>query len=206
MRRPDADAVARRRDVVLAGHRGDAGSARAALHDDDDGVRASALGALQRCSALSSAELLAALDDASALVRDRALTIAAIHGADEQLDRRLVALLADDDTTVAETAAWAIGERPHAGTASVAALCTMAVEHDDALCREAAVAALGSLGDPAALGAILHATSDRATVRRRAIIALAAFDGPEVDAALTRALEDRDWQVRQAAEDLLADD
>jgi hypothetical protein len=36
------------------------------------------------------------------------------------------------------------------------------------------------------------------------VIALAAFEGPEVDAALRRALEDRDWQVRQAAEDLLA--
>ena len=30
--------------------------------------------------------------------------------------------------------------------------------------------------------------------------------GPEVDAALQRALTDRDWQVRQAAEDLLGID
>jgi uncharacterized membrane protein len=40
-------------------------------------------------------------------------------------------------------------------------------------------------------------------VRRRAVIALAPFDGPEVDDALERARTDRDWQVRQAAEDLL---
>jgi len=40
-------------------------------------------------------------------------------------------------------------------------------------------------------------------VRRRAVLALAPFDGPEVDEALRTALEDRDWQVRQAAEDLL---
>ena len=51
--------------------------------------------------------------------------------------------------------------------------------------------------------AILAATADKATVRRRAVIALAPFEGPEVDAALERARDDRDWQVRQAAEDLL---
>jgi hypothetical protein len=43
-------------------------------------------------------------------------------------------------------------------------------------------------------------------VRRRAVIALAPFAGPEVDAALERARTDRDWQVRQAAEDLLQED
>ena len=68
--------------------------------------------------------------------------------------------------------------------------------------REAAVAALGAIGDPAGLPAILAATSDKPAVRRRAVLALAPFDGPEVDAALERALSDRDWQVRQAAEDL----
>ena len=55
------------------------------------------------------------------------------------------------------------------------------------------------------LPAILGATQDKATVRRRAVIALAPFEGPEVDTALERARTDRDWQVRQAAEDLLAD-
>ena len=36
------------------------------------------------------------------------------------------------------------------------------------------------------------------------LVSLAPFDGPEVTAALNEALSDRDWQVRQAAEDLLA--
>jgi hypothetical protein len=36
------------------------------------------------------------------------------------------------------------------------------------------------------------------------VLALAPFEGPEVDAALERARTDRDWQVRQAAEDLLS--
>ncbi|MDP9440891.1 MAG: HEAT repeat domain-containing protein, partial [Actinomycetota bacterium] len=74
--------------------------------------------------------------------------------------------------------------------------------HPDALCREAAVAALGAIGDPAGVPAILAATTDKPAVRRRAVLALAPFDGPEVEAALQRALTDRDWQVRQAAEDL----
>src|SRR5437588_591086 len=74
--------------------------------------------------------------------------------------------------------------------------------HDDALVREAAVAALGAIGDELGLPAILAATADKPAVRRRAVLALAPFDGPEVDAALARARSDHDWQVRQAAEDL----
>jgi HEAT repeat protein len=78
-----------------------------------------------------------------------------------------------------------------------------AENHDDALVRESAVAALGAIGDPAAKEAILKACSDKPAVRRRAVLALAAFEGPDVEAALNAALSDRDWQVRQAAEDLL---
>ena len=54
----------------------------------------------------------------------------------------------------------------------------------------------------AALGAL---TRLGALTEAEAAVALAAFVGPEVDAALQQALNDRDWQVRQAAEDLLAD-
>jgi HEAT repeat protein len=77
-------------------------------------------------------------------------------------------------------------------------------QHPDALVREAAVAALGCIGTPEAKAPVLHAIADKATVRRRAIIALAAFEGDDVEAALALATGDRDWQVRQAAEDLLA--
>ncbi len=85
---------------------------------------------------------------------------------------------------------------------SLSALADVTRGHRDALAREAAVAALGALGDPDALPAILEACRDKPAVRRRAVLALAPFDGPEVDAAITAALTDRDWQVRQAAEDL----
>jgi len=69
--------------------------------------------------------------------------------------------------------------------------------------REAAVAALGARGDERTLPVVLRACDDKPAVRRRAVLALAAFEGPEVEARLQRALTDRDWQVRQAAEDLL---
>lgn len=110
--------------------------------------------------------------------------------------------LLDTDDTVVEIAAWAWGEHPPAIDRAFDLLLTITTEHTDALCREAAVAALGALGDPRAVPTILRATTDRATVRRRAIIALAPFDGPEVAEAIEHARSDRDWQVRQAAEDL----
>ncbi|MGH9051307.1 MAG: HEAT repeat domain-containing protein, partial [Acidimicrobiia bacterium] len=104
-----------------------------------------------------------------------------------------------------EAAAWALGElalsdAPRAR--AVTTLARVATGHDDPLAREAAVAALGALGDPAGLPAVLAACTDKPAVRRRAVLALAPFSGPEVDAALERALTDRDWQTRQAAEDL----
>ena len=78
-----------------------------------------------------------------------------------------------------------------------------ATTHDDPLVREAAVAALGAIGDPRAVDAVLRACDDRPAIRRRAVIALAAFDGDRVEQRLRAALEDTDWQTRQAAEDVL---
>ena len=65
------------------------------------------------------------------------------------------------------------------------------------------MAALGAIGDPAGLPAVLAALGDKPTVRRRAAVALAGFDDPRVEPALREAAGDRDWQVRQAAEELL---
>ena len=166
-------------------------------------MRAAALGALHRADGLTESDLVDALADPDAGVRRRALEIvAALQGGDAATGVAIVALLDDPDETVVEVAAWACGERDPAEPGSVERLITLAGSAPDALVREAAVAALGAIGDPAGLPAILAATTDKATVRRRAVIALAPFDGPEVDAALHAALDDRDWQVRQSAEDL----
>ncbi|HMQ28880.1 MAG TPA: HEAT repeat domain-containing protein [Acidimicrobiales bacterium] len=192
----------RRREAALAGHTGDEATARALAGDPEPGTRATALGALGRLGALTADDLRAALDDPDPGVRRRAAEEVAAHDAGPAVS--LLPALADPDPTVVEVAAWASGEREPPEPGVVTALCRIATDHDDALCREAAVAALGAIGDAAALPTILAATADKATVRRRAVIALAPFEGPEVDAALARALTDRDWQVRQAAEDLLA--
>jgi HEAT repeat protein len=117
----------------------------------------------------------------------------------------LIELLHDEDVTVTEAAAWALGElgEPAATGGAVERLSEVVREHADPIAREAAVAALGALGDERGLEAILAACEDKPAVRRRAVLALAPFEGEDVEAALQRALEDRDWQVRQAAEDLL---
>jgi HEAT repeat protein len=173
------------------------------LGDEDPRVRAAALAALVRAAPTEAATAAwrSALIDDAALVRRRAAELTAQLNADPT---PLLALLDDADVTVIEAAAWALGERAQdAITAgAVAALARTTEIHADAIAREAAVAALGALGDPHGLPAILHACTDKPTVRRRAVLALAPYEGPEVEAALERALEDRDWQVRQAAEDL----
>jgi HEAT repeat protein len=189
----------------LAGHAGDVATARAALADDDASVRATALGALARADDLQPADLEAALRDGDVRVRRRAVELVASLDRGAAAGISLLALLEDPEPTVVEVTAWACGERSPAEPGAVAALAALATGHDDALIREAAVAALGSIGDLAGLPAILTATADKATVRRRAVLALAPFDGPEVDEALAKARTDRDWQVRQAAEDLTGD-
>jgi HEAT repeat protein len=181
-----------RRRAAVAGHRGDETGARALLTHPDAGVRAVALHALARMGAVTEHDLVAALGDPSAEVRRRALADAVpATGID------LRPLLADPESTVAEQAAWALGER--GDTAAVDAL-VAAATHSDALVREAAVAALGALQDERGRAAILAATGDKPAIRRRAVLALASFDGDDVDAALARAAEDPDWQVRDAAD------
>ena len=198
-----ADALQRRRDVAVAGHVGDLVLSLAHLNDPDPGVRAIALGAVHRSGGLTSGHLQAGLADADPAVRCRGLElIAALTGQGPAADVALLPLLDDPEDVVVETAAWAAGERMPPEFGTVARLAELATGAEDALIREAAVAALGSLGDEAALPAILAATTDKATVRRRAVLALAPFEGDEVDAAFERARDDRDWQVRQAAEDL----
>lgn len=189
----------------MAGHKGDVAAARGLLDDPDPGVRATALGALHRAGGLAAGDVSSAAADVDPGVRRRAVEVIAALGTDPGHRATAVSLrplLDDPDPTVTEAAAWACGERlpPEPGT--VERLADLAEGHDDGLVREAAVAALGAIGDPAGLAAVLVACDDRATVRRRAVIALAAFEGPDVDAALARARTDRDWQVRQAAEDL----
>jgi HEAT repeat protein len=192
-----------RRAVALAGHTGDLATAEAGLAAADPDVRATALGALERLGALDDDRVRAAFDDPDPIVRRRAVTIAARHP-----DVDLLGPLHDGDHAVVEVAAWASGEHERVSDAELTALVELAGEGDDPLVREAAVAALGAIGDDRGLDAILAATGDRPAIRRRAVLALAPFVAPDhhragdVAAALARAAGDHDWQVRQAAEDV----
>jgi len=172
--------------------------------DPDARVRSVALSTLVRAAPRRSAARAwrVAARDADPNVRRRAAELApALRG--NASAGVLLALLADTQPLVAEAAAFALGEHPSATPRVITALSRAATGHADALVREAAVAALGAIGDASALPAVLAACDDKPAVRRRAVLALAAFEGREVDARLRQALEDRDWQTRTAAEQLL---
>lgn len=182
--------------MTLAARRGDVAFARAALTDADAKVRAAALSALSRIGELREGEVEAAIADPDATVRRRICELST-----HTPPGAFTMLLNDADPAVVEAAAFACGEQEIA--LAVDALVEVATDHGDPLCRESAVAALGVLGLESGLPAVLKATTDVAAVRRRAVIALSNFDGAEATEALQHALQDRDWQVRQAAEDVL---
>jgi HEAT repeat protein len=223
--------VVRRRRAVLAGHRGDRREAARLTADPDPTVRAAALGALLRLGELDDDALVRGLGDSDAGVRRRACSLAGRRAdaggadpgvadpgvadpgvaddgvADDVVIDGLARATADRDSSVVETAAWALGEfGPRCGPEAIAELGRVARDHSSPVCREAAVAALGAVGHPDSLAVVLAALDDTPNIRRRAVIALVAFDDPLVDEGLRRCLEDRDWQVRQAAEELLTDD
>lgn len=194
----DPDHLERRRRVVIAGHSGDVALVRSGLDDTDAGVREAALGAMARLGNFDIDTARRFAVDPEPRVRRRVAELSAALS-----DFDLSPLLSDGDSSVVETAAWACGEQVEIADATLRRIIELATDHDDVLVREAAVAALGAIGDERGLPAILHGCSDKPAIRRRAVLALAPFDGPDVDAALKSALDDRDWQVRQAAEDLL---
>ena len=189
------------RALAVAGHAGDEPTARAAFTADDPVARELALGALHRMGSLTDADLAAAMTDPHPAVRRRSVLLAATRPDVSVLDA-----LDDPDTTVVEAAAWTCGEqqplRASVDDTVLERLISLATAASDALVREAAVAALGAIGDERGLPAVLAGCADKPAVRRRAVLALAPFDGPEVTSALQAALEDRDWQVRQSAEDV----
>ena len=214
----DRDPGVRRRGATIAGRH-----AAAAAHDDDD---ADAAAGSPAASGSPDPSVPAAADVACA-ARARTDDAAAAHAAagspatpadrcipddtTADLAEQGAALLVatdDADDAVVEAAAWALGELPLAArpTGTVARLSALATGHPDPLCQEAAVAALGAIGDPGGLDAVLHALGGRPPLRRRAAVALAAFDDPRADEALQRCRSDRDWQVREVVEELMGPD
>ena len=189
--------IERRQQLVQLAREGDLSLAKELFGDDDPRVRASSIAVLCENDVLDESLIALGLSDPHPLVR-----MAMARAAAQNPLISVLELLSDEDYSVVEVACWAAGEQTECSDPLVEALSVIALEHEDALCRESAVAALGALGDVRGLESILEATQDIATVRRRAVIALAPFEGQAVTDALQLALSDRDWQVRQAAEDL----
>ncbi len=195
----------RRRRVAVAAHSGGDAVARRGLLDPDPGVQVAALGALDRLGLLTADDVIGVLGRGDIALRRRAVDAAPTvrgRGSRAALPAALTGALADPDPLVVVGAAWYLGERRH--RAAVPRLVATARHHADPRCREGAVAALGAIGDPAGLQAVLDALGDKPAVRRRAAVALAGFDDPRVETALVAvAADDRDWQVREAANELL---
>jgi len=163
-----------------------------------------ALRGVVRQRLVTSDDWKSALRDPDVEVRREALNQIAHVEIEGEVYAVLVLCLDDEDALVVDGAVFALGE--HLYVAAVERMCVIATTHDDARCRESAVAALGAIGDDRARPAILGALDDKPPVRRRAIVALANFEGPDIDEALERASQDRDWQVRAAVNQLGRDE
>ncbi len=190
--------------LLVAGHREDPTLDAFIIEHLGDAVprrRVLALRAALRRHLVTDEVWRTQLLDADVDVRREALTLIADSPlADESLLDVLIDALADDDALVVDGAVFALGE--HLYLPALEPLISVARDHDDARCRESAIAALGAIGDDRARPVIVAALEDKPPVRRRAIVALANFEGPDIDAALARASEDRDWQVRAAVDQL----
>ncbi len=174
---------------------------RSNLHSDVARHRVLALRAGVRQELIGCDDWINALTDTDVDVRREALNLVAVADvSDERIFAEILRALDDPDPLVVDGAVFALAE--HLYVASVERLSVIAREHDDARCRESAVAALGAIGDDRGRAAVLAALDDKPAVRRRAIVALANFEGSDIEAALARASEDRDWQVRAAVSQL----
>lgn len=216
-------------EVVIAGHRGDPATALAGLTESDPDVRAAALGALHRLDALDPMQLATSFDDVSAVVRRRAAEVAAAYRgldlspvlddadptvvevaawscgehevvADHLLERLIRLASGAEDPIVRESAAAALGAiGDRRGLPAILIAC-----RDRPAVRRRAVLALAPFLDDEPDG---DPPDGRGSIGDRgAPDGPGTSDGPgqaEVEAALEAALTDRDWQVRQAAEDLM---
>ncbi|WP_298336326.1 HEAT repeat domain-containing protein [Ferrimicrobium sp.] len=85
-------------------------------------------------------------------------------------------------------------------------LIELAMDHEEPLVREAALASLGAIGDQRAIPVVLAGLSAKSVyLRRRALVISVAFESPEIDRAVEALRDDRDAQIRQLFVDLERD-
>ncbi|HJM35990.1 MAG TPA: HEAT repeat domain-containing protein [Acidimicrobiales bacterium] len=207
---PSKEVAERRRQAILARYENselEESEITGFLNDTAAVVREAALATVVKLNLDAGKHIVNAFNDDDHGVRKRAIELVIDLSDNQDYISKILVLLDDSSTFVVETVCWVIGEigNNYENVAEVVnKVSQIALNHDDSLCREAAVACLGSLGHIDGLATLLRVLDDKPNVRRRATLALAPFEGPEVEEALKRKLKDRDLQTRQAAEDLLA--
>ena len=207
---PSKEVAKRRRQAILARYENselEESEITGFLNDTAAVVREAALATVVKLNLDAGKHIVNAFNDDDHGVRKRAIELVIDLSDNQDYISKILVLLDDSSTFVVETVCWVIGEIGNNYenlSEAVSKISQIALKHDDSLCREAAVACLGSLGHINGLTTLLKALDDKPNVRRRATLALAPFEGPEVEKALKRKLKDRDLQTRQAAEDLLA--
>jgi len=206
---PSKEVAERRRQAILARYENselEESEITGFLNDTAAVVREAALATVVKLNLDAGKHIVNAFNDDDHGVRKRAIELVIDLSDNQDYISKILVLLDDSSTFVVETVCWVIGEigNNYENVAEVISkVSQIALTHDDSLCREAAVACLGSLGHIDGLATLLRVLDDKPNVRRRATLALAPFEGPEVEEALKRKLKDRDLQTRQAAEDLL---
>jgi len=168
------------------------------MQDDDATLRRMAITALTPDQADADFDSLKLhVTDSSAAVR--AATAEKMGYCNERSMDPLETLGHDVDPTVREAVATAYGEL--AIPQAVPWLIDASLDDEDRHVKEAAVAALGAIGDPGAIDALLEIMrGGPPQVRRRAIAAITVFDDDRIKPAIQRAALDRNPGVREAAE------
>jgi HEAT repeat protein len=169
-----------------------------ALRDGDAEVRraaADALGSMEDDEAVPA--LLAAARDADAEVRHAVLeALGNLH--DRRAMGAFVGGLSDANVEVRRAAAQGIGNLEN--VRNVPPELVRAMEDPDAEVRQGVANALGHIGDPAAVRALVaHVGDVNVEVRQAVVNALEEFDDPAVTPALRAALKDANADVREAA-------
>ena len=137
------------------------------------------------------------MTDSSAAVRAAAAEKLGL--CDQRSMDPLETLTDDPEPTVREAVATAFGEL--ASRQAVPWLIETSLVDDDRHVKEAAVAALGAIGDPGAIDTLLEIMrGGPPQVRRRAIAAITVFDDERIEPAIQRAALDRNPGVREAAQ------
>ena len=146
---PIKEVSERRREIILAGHgKGNLTNSEIIkyLSDDAPELREVALNAVLQLDLDAEENIFHALSDENQNVRRRALELVVkLPSSQKQIDQTLL-LLKDPSSFVVEMACWVIGEigDTYRDTAQlVDEINTVVSEHEDSLCREAAVRSSG---------------------------------------------------------------